>query len=114
MANNIAFQPMGKCYQLAANTASQITTVTADSPCNQYLLVNHENTTGQPVYVRISATSANAVLPVAGSPSYNFPVPPDSYMVITGPQCGPNTSVYVSYIAELDSPDIYLVPGEGL
>ena len=115
MANNIAFQPMGKTYQVTANTTANTITVSADSPVNQYLVVSHEKTngTGQPVYVRISATSANAVVPT-GNAAYGIPIPPGHMFVFTGPQCGPNTSVYFSAISETGTPEIYVTPGEGL
>lgn len=116
MANNIAFQPMGKTYQVtASNVAANTITVTANTPSNQYLVISHEKTngTGFPVYVRISATSANAAVP-DGNGAYGIPIPPGSHMVFTGPQCGPNTAVYFSAISESDSPDVYITPGEGL
>ena len=44
MANNIAFQPMGNTVAItatgSANTQSNVVTVTATSPVNQYYLVN--------------------------------------------------------------------------
>ena len=44
MANNIAFQPMGKTVKVvatgAANTESAAFTITADSPVNQYYISN--------------------------------------------------------------------------
>ena len=47
MANNIAFQPMGKTYQVtASNAAANTITITADSPVNQYLVISHEKTNG--------------------------------------------------------------------
>ena len=115
MANNIAFQPMGKTYQVTANTTANTVTVTADSPVNQYLVVSHEKTngTGHPVYVRISATSANAALPGANA-AYGIPIPPGQMFVFTGPQCSNTTAVYFSVIAETDSPEVYVTPGEGL
>ncbi|MGI9136138.1 MAG: hypothetical protein ACR2JS_03640 [Candidatus Nanopelagicales bacterium] len=115
MANNIAFQPMGKTYQVTANTTANTITITADSPVNQYLVVSHEKTngTGSPVYVRISATSANAALPNANG-AYGIPIPPGAMFVFSGPQCGSGKSVYFSAISETDSPEIYITPGEGL
>ena len=115
MANNIAFQPMGKTYQVTAGTTANTVTVTADSPVNQYLVVSHEKTngTGHPVYVRISATSANAALPSANA-AYGIPIPPGHMFVFTGPQCSNTTAVYFSAIAETDSPEVYITPGEGL
>ena len=116
MANNIPFQPMGKTYQVvASNAAANTITITADSPVNQYLVVNHEKTngTGNPVYVRISASSANAAVP-NGNGSYGIPIPPGTMFVFSGPQCGAGRNVYFSAIAETDSPEIYVTPGEGL
>ena len=116
MANNIAFQPMGKTYQVtASNTAANTITITADSPVNQYLVVNHEKTngTGHPVYVRISATNDNAAVHTSNG-SYGIPIPPGHMFVFTGPQCGSGRNVYFSAIAETDSPEVYITPGEGL
>ena len=115
MANNIPFQPMGKTYQVTAGATANTVTVTADSPVNQYLVISHEKTTGtgHPVYVRISATSADAELPSANA-AYGIPIPPGAMFVFTGPQTGPGKTVYFSAIAENDAPEIYVVPGEGL
>lgn len=116
MANNIAFQPMGKTYQVtASNAAANTITVNANSWVNQYLIVSHEKTggTGHPVYVRISATPANAAVPSATG-EYGIPIPPGSMFVFTGPQCSSNNSVYFSAISETGTPEIYITPGEGL
>ena len=118
MANNIAFQPMGKTYQLAttaANTVVQVA-VTADSPSNQYLVVSHEKTngTGHPIYVRISTGATdNVALPKANG-AYGIPIPPGAMYVFTGPQCSNTKTVYVTAIAETDTPEVYVTPGEGL
>ena len=118
MANNIAFQPMGKTVKIIAGTSANTVTLTSDSPVNQYLVVNHEKTngTGNPVYVRISATNSNAALPsgYGANAAYSIPIPPGSMFVFSGPQCTNTTAVYVSAIAETDSPEIYITPGEGL
>jgi hypothetical protein len=115
MANNIAFQPMGKTYKVVANVTANTIQITSDSPVNQYLVVSHEklNGTGLPVYVRISATSANAAVPNSNG-NYGIPIPPGAMFVFTGPQCSANTSVYFSAAADSDSPEIYITPGEGL
>lgn len=116
MANNIAFQPMGKTFQVvASNVAANTIPITADSPVNQYLVISHEKTngTGAPVYVRISSTSQNAAVP-NGSGAYGIPIPPGAHMVFSGPQCSPTKTVYFSAISETDSPEIYITPGEGL
>mgnify|MGYP003338603108 FL=1 len=56
MANNIPFQPMGKTVQItASNAAVNNMTFTADSPSNQYMLVNHDT---KPVYVWISPAAS--------------------------------------------------------
>jgi hypothetical protein len=117
MANNIAFQPMGKTFKLTANTSVQTIQVTSDSPTNQYLFINHENPTGQPVYVRISDQSGqDAAIPGNGTANaaYGIPVRPSSYLIMTGPQCSSTKIAYISVTAEGDSPEIYIVPGEGM
>ena len=118
MANNIAFQPMGKTIKLIAGVTANTAPITADSPSNQYLIVNHEKTngTGHPVYVTINATSTNAVLPTGSgnNAAYSIPIPPGYMFVLSGPQCSITKTVYVSVISENDAPELYITPGEGL
>ena len=85
MANNIAFQPMGKMYKLNAATTIQQITLYSDSPSNQYMIVNHENAnTGLPVYLRISTSAtANVGIPSNATANYAVVVPQDTRMVIT-------------------------------
>lgn len=112
MANNIAFQATGPTHKItASNTAANTITITANTPSNQYLFVNHN--ANKPVYVRISATALNAAVP-GDTAEYGIPIPPNTMRVFTGPQCGVNTSSYISAIADSDSPDVYVTPGEGL
>ena len=108
MANNIAFQPMGKTIQLTASNVANTTTIYADSPVNQYLVVSHEKTngTGHPVYVRISDSQANA--------AYGIPIPPGAMFVFSAAQCSSTKAAYVSVISETDNPELYITPGEGL
>ena len=116
MAVNIPFMACGKTYKLTANVNVQTIQVSADSPSNQYLFINHENPSGQPVYVRISASAGNNVaVPGNGSANaaYGIPVRPSSYLIMSGPQCSTDKTVYISVISEGDSPEIYIVPGEG-
>ena len=117
MANNIAFQPMGKTYQLtASNVSANVATVYSDSPVNQYLVVSHEKTngTGNPVYVRISTSNTSNVAVPGANAAYGIPIPPGHMFVFSGPQCSNTTAVYFSVISESGSPEIYLTPGEGL
>ena len=116
MANNIAFQPMGKTYMLSANTSVQSVTVNADSPVNQYLCINHEKeNSGVPVYVRLSASANNNVaIANATTSQYGIPIPPASQVVLTGPQCSGTTNCYISFISPSGTPAIYITPGEGL
>lgn len=117
MANNIAFQPMGKTYKLNAATTVQQVTVYSDSPSNQYMLISHEPTggAGLPVYVRISTSAtANVALPTNSTPTYSVVVPPDIQMVITGPQVTNTAPVYVTFVSESGTPEVYLTPGEGM
>ena len=111
-----AFQPNGKTYKLGANTTSQVVAVNSDSFAGQYLFVNHENaTSGLPVYVRMS-TQGNLTIttPSAGTPQYAIPIPQDSVVVLTGPQCSASTPVYIYFISESGTPEVYVTPGEGL
>lgn len=113
MANNIPFQPMGKTVQIATNAATPTNkTITADSPVQQYMLVNHS---AQPVYVWIStsANPTNVAVPNATTAQYSIVVNPTSSKVITGPQVSSSTSVQASAIAETGTPEIYITPGEG-
>jgi len=117
MANNIAFQPMGKTYKANATTSVQQFQITADSPVNQYMIVSHEpaGAGGQPVYVRISTSAtANVAVPANGTPQYAVVVPPDIVMVISGAQVSPTANVYCTFIAESGTPEVYITPGEGL
>ena len=114
MANNIPFQPMGKTYQIQAPTANTAVTIaiSADSPCQQYLLATHTDAS-KPCYMRISTSNVAASLPTAAG-SYSMLIPPSSRIIITGPQVGPNTTVYVSLISENNGAEAYVTAGEGL
>ena len=116
MANNIAFQPMGKTVKVsvsgAANNQSNVFTITADSPSNQYYLANAD--TDSAVYVWINSTSTfNVALPDV-TPGYVIALPPYGYRVITGPQVNSNTNVYARVIGDGTNASIYITPGEGL
>jgi len=116
MANNIAFQQMGKTVKVAAvgaaNTQSNVFTITADSPVNQYFLSNAD--TNNAVYVYINSTSSfNVALPDNG-PSYVIALPPYAYKVISGPQVSPTGNVYARVIGDAANASVYITPGEGL
>lgn len=115
MALTGAFQPTGKTYKLGANTTSQVVAVNSDSFAGQYLFCSHENAnTGSAVYIRMS-TQGNLTItaPVSGTPQYAIPIPQDSAIVLTGPQCSASTPVYIYFISESGTPEIYVTPGEG-
>jgi len=116
MANNIAFQPMGKTVKVAvngaANTQSNVYTITADSPVNQYFISNAD--VNNAVYVWINPTNNfNVALPDNGA-VYVIPLPPYSYKVFTGPQVNSTTSVYARIIGDAANASVYITPGEGL
>ena len=116
MANNIAFQPMGKTVKVAvsgaANTQSNVFTITADNSSNQYLISNPDTSSG--VYVWISSTSSfNVALPDV-APGYVIPLPPYAYKVITGPQVNSGANVYARVIGDAANASVYVTPGEGL
>ena len=116
MANNIAFQPMGPCVKVsvtgAANTQSNVFTITATSPVNQYFISNAD--VNNAVYVWINATNTfNVALPDNG-PVNVIAIPPYGYRVFTGPQCGPTANVYARIIGDSTNASVYVQPGEGL
>ena len=114
MANNIAFQPMGKTYKIACPTANTAVTIaiTSDSPVQQYSVACHTDAS-KPIYFRISASNVAAVLPTA-SGEYSQLVPPGTRVIVTGPQVSNSTTVYVSAISEANNGEMYVTPGEGL
>ena len=116
MANNIAFQPMGKTYKANVTTSSQTITITADSPCNQLLVSNHQptGTGGQPVYFVVSSNaSVTVTAPSNGSPQYCLVSVPGSIKSFTVPNQLGSGNTYVAFIGEGTS-ECYFTPGEGL
>ena len=117
MANNIPFQAQGKTYKANVTTSSQTITITADSPCNQLLVSNHQPTgaTGQPVYFVVSSNaSVTVTAPSNGSPQYALVSVPGTIKSSTVPfQISPSTNLYVAFIGEAAS-ECYFTPGEGI
>ena len=114
MANNIAFQPMGKTTRLNVTTTSAEVAVNADSPCNQVRI--HNGTAGE-VFVRFSPTTGSAaVIPVSGTPAYGIVLHNNQTQVFTVPQSftSATNSLYVSAIAASGTGIVYITPGEGL
>ena len=117
MANNIAFQAMGKTYKIAANTTSQSVNILADQACNQILVASHENTsgTGKPVYLAFGNSAVTVTAPTAGSPQYCFVVIPGQRQVFTVPKQFTTTDgLYAAFITESGTAECYITPGEGL
>lgn len=117
VANNIAFQPMGKTWQANANTVSQMLTITPDSPCNQLCVASHEApTSGKAVYFRVSNLSNVTVTsPNPGNATYCTVIVPGTVKTYTVPfQFSPTAPLYVAFIAEQANSEAYFTPGEGL
>ena len=117
MANNIAFQAMGKTYQAAATTTSQRVNILADMPCNQLLVQSHENIagTGKAVYFRVGDANVTVTAPTAGSPQYAMVAVPGQNLVVTVPKQFTTTDgLYIAYITESGTAECYFTPGEGL
>ena len=115
MAINGAFYPMGRTFVLSGTTTNQSANIYADSPSGQYLFVNHEPaSTGQPVYVRISATSGNnAAVANATSGNYGVPIRPAESIVLSGPQCSSSSNLFITFITAAATANVYVTPGEG-
>lgn len=114
MANNIAFQEMGKTVRINVSTSANTVAVTADSPCNQ---VRIHNGTAAEVFVRLGATSsAAAEIPVAGTPGYGFVLHNNGTVIMTAPrQANVSTCTFhVSAIVASGTAVLYVTPGEGL
>ena len=115
MANNIPFQAMGNTFAVVvsgrSNTQSNVSTITAISPCQQYYIANGDNNFA--VYVGLSALSNLTVqLPETG-PSAVLTLPPYGYKVFTGPQVSPGANVYARIIGDGANASVYITPGEG-
>ena len=116
MANNIAFQAQGKTYKANVTTSSQVITITADSPCNQLMVANHQpsGATGQPVYFVVSANSSvTCTAPANGSPQYALISVPASTRVFTVPTQFSSSPMYIAFIGAAAS-ECYFTPGEGV
>ena len=116
MANNIPFQSQGKTYKANATTSSQTITITADSPCNQLMVSNHQPTGvgGQPVYFVVSSNASITVTaPSNGSPQYALVSVPGTTKIFTVPSQFSSGNTYIAFIGEAAS-ECYFTPGEGL
>lgn len=113
MANNIAFQIKGRTTRINLTTSANTVPVLADSPCNQ---VRVHNGTASEVFVQLSSSPTNnAVIPVAGTPSYGMVIHNNQTVVLTAPGAVDNTAIlYVSGIVATGTGILYVTPGEGL
>ena len=116
MANNIAFQAMGKTYQANATTTPQRINILADMPCNQLLVASHESSQGgQAVYFRVGDANVTVTAPSPGNPQYCFVAVPGQNMVYTMPRQFTTTDgLYISFVTETATAECYFTPGEGL
>jgi len=114
MANNIAFQEMGKTVRIDLTTTANTVAVVADSPCSQLRI--HNGTAGE-VFVRCGTTSSAAVaIPVAGTPNYGMVLHNNGTIIVTAPRqaTGTTYTFYVSGIVATGTGILYATPGEGL
>jgi len=113
MANNIAFQQMGKTVRIDVTTTANTVVVVADSPCNQLRI---HNGTAQEVFINCGTTSSsNAVIPVSGTPSYGMVLHNNTSIIVTAPRVPGNATpqFYVSVITAALTGVLYVTPGEG-
>jgi len=113
MANNIAFQEMGKTVRINVSTTANTVAVVADSPCSQLRI---HNGTAQEVFIRCGTTStSDAVIPVAGTPSYGIVLHNNTSIIVTAPRVPGNATpqFYVSVITATLTGIVYVTPGEG-
>ena len=113
MANNIPFQTQGKTTRINVTTTANTVSILADSPCNQ---VRIHNGTAAEVFVRLgTASTDDAVIPVAGTPAYGVVLHNNQTIIVTAPKQATNVaSLYVSAIAATGTGIVYVTPGEGM
>lgn len=113
MANNIAFQPMGKTTRINVTTTANTVAILSDSPSNQ---VRVHNGTAAEIFIRLgTASTDDAVIPTAGTPAYGVLLHNNQTVILTAPKQATNTAVlYVSAIIATGSGIVYVTPGEGL
>ena len=117
MANNIAFQPMGKTVfiSLTANVANTVV-VTADSPCSQLLIHNGTANDAFMSFSPTSTTAVSAVIPVAGTPSYGMVLKASAVNIRTVPGIATSNTVTTLNVSVISASagNVYVTPGEGL
>jgi hypothetical protein len=115
MANNIPFQVQGKTTRINVTTSANTVSILSDSPCNQ---VRIHNGTAADVFVRLgTASTEDAVIPVAGTPAYGTVLHNNQTLTFTSPKQATNsasTTVFVSAIVASSTAIVYVTPGEGL
>jgi len=113
MANNIAFQPMGKTTRINVTTTANTVAILSDSPSNQ---VRVHNGTAAEIFIRLgTASTDDAVIPTAGTPAYGVLLHNNQTVILTAPKQASNTAVlYVSAIIASGTGTVYVTPGEGL
>ena len=111
MANNIAFQPMGKTVLLSCTSSSANVAVTADSPVNQLYIVN---ASGNAAFINVSSTSnVSAAVANATTAQYGLCIPANGTKVISTLQSW-STNIYIAGITSTGTASLYVTPGEGL
>jgi hypothetical protein len=115
MANNIAFQEMGKTVRINVGTTANTIAITADSPCNQLRI---HNGTAAEVFIRCGTTAtSNAAIPVAGTPNYGTLLHNNSTVIFTAPRTPTAEGGYIFYVSAIvasGTATVYVTPGEGL
>jgi hypothetical protein len=110
-----AFTPMGNCVAVqaaTANTQSAVTTITANSPCQQYLLSNMD--TANTAFVQISTSSSfNVAVPTNVAGQNVVPILPYDTQVVSWYQVNASTPVYARVIS-YGTANVYITPGEGV
>ena len=113
MANNIPFQAQGKTTRINVSTTANTVSILSDSPCNQ---VRIHNGSAAEVFIRLgTASTDDAVIPVAGTPAYGTILHNNQTVLFTAPKQSTNVaSLYVSAIVSTGTAIVYVTPGEGL
>ena len=113
MSTSTPFLIKGGTTRINLTTTANTVPILADGPCSQVRL---HNGTAAEVFVRLSTSAGNdAVIPVAGTPSYGMVMHNNTTWIVTVPgEVDTTPQVWISGIVAAGTGILYVTPGEGL
>ncbi|CAB4126929.1 hypothetical protein UFOVP81_38 [uncultured Caudovirales phage] len=106
----IPFAPYGKTYAISGSASASTPVLIQYTPGlikkAHYRVVNNGTVV---IYLVLSSTATNAVVPTAGTPTYSMPIMPGAVEIIRGPE-----DAYASVITSSGTSTVFITPGQGL